>query len=453
MASVDDLRTRRYDLAIALKHHRKVIRDMEKETREVDSQLNALLDPIARLPVELSSDIFLRCLPSTPSSDSDTAPLLLVQICHSWRVIAHSTPALWAAISIESPSRRGSCTPLDSWLNRAQHLPLSLSIRGTLQGEHVVSDLVQRYAHRVQNLELDLLCGDELDQITVPFVALQSLTISQGEDKAPHRYIARGESYYSYSVAECLELMCAAPNLVVCTFLDIFHQADFGDAWHVEEKTHPSLKHLRFGEGSIMAPSFRSSSTIILHHLTLPALESLLVIPGYFKQQDFIEFLTRSSPPLQSLELSPGQYQGWNEAGTAERAFRLIPSLTDLRLSFGSIREAAVLSEPLVLRPLADVTVLPNLRNLSLRGYMPDNPGYDKLLLVLSARRAHAGPKMHSFRLIWDIATLEEQRCQRRMRGDMPSDWKPEAHILTALKALVADGMEIHIGLDGGNLI
>ncbi|KAJ6465966.1 hypothetical protein C8R47DRAFT_957375, partial [Mycena vitilis] len=58
----------------------------EKETREVDGQLNALLDPIARLPVELSSEIFLRCL--TPSPDSDTAPLLLVQICRSWSYCA-----------------------------------------------------------------------------------------------------------------------------------------------------------------------------------------------------------------------------------------------------------------------------------------------------------------------------------------------------------------------------
>ncbi|KAJ7661526.1 hypothetical protein DFH06DRAFT_988162, partial [Mycena polygramma] len=128
MASVDDFRERLDELAAALEHHKEVIRDLENATREVQGKLNALLDPNIRLPIELSSDIFLRCLPSTASSASHIAPLLLVRICHSWREIAHSTPALWAAMCIESPSRRGSDKHFDSWLNYAQHLPLSLSI-------------------------------------------------------------------------------------------------------------------------------------------------------------------------------------------------------------------------------------------------------------------------------------------------------------------------------------
>ncbi|KAJ7983054.1 phosphotransferase enzyme family-domain-containing protein [Mycena polygramma] len=271
-----DLRERLDELAAALEHHKEVIRDLENATREVQGKLNALLDPIIRLPIELSSDIFLRCLPSTASSASHTAPLLLARICHSWREIAHSTPALWAAICIESPSRRGSDKHFDSWLNYAQHLPLSLSIRGTLQGEEVVTGLVKRHAHRLRNLELDLLCGEELRKITVPFANLQSLTISQGEDEAPHGYFSRGESYYSCTVAECLEMMCAAPNLEACTFLDITHQAGYRAAQYVEQTTHRSLKHLRFGEGSV-APDSRISSTYILYYLTLPALESLFI--------------------------------------------------------------------------------------------------------------------------------------------------------------------------------
>ncbi|KAJ7661554.1 hypothetical protein DFH06DRAFT_1192640 [Mycena polygramma] len=206
-------------------------------------------------------------------------------------------------------------------------------------------------------------------------------------------------------------MMCAAPNLEACTFLDITHQAGYRAAQYVEQTTHRSLKHLRFGEGSIMAPGSRSS-IIILRHLTLPALESLLIIPGCFRQQDFVEFLTRSSPPLQSpVELSPGQYEGWNEADAAESVFRLIPSLMHLQLTFTNV-----------------------------------------LVNILSAKRAHAHPKMHSCRLIWDPATAKTQAYERRLRRDT-SNREADAHIVTALQALVADGMEIHIGLDGGNLI
>ncbi|KAJ7983055.1 hypothetical protein DFH06DRAFT_1318515 [Mycena polygramma] len=93
---------------------------------------------------------------------------------------------------------------------------------------------------------------------------------------------------------------------------------------------------------------------------------------------------------MRSLELFPHEVEGWNEADAAESVFRLIPSLTHLQLTFTNVGEAYDLSRPLVLRPLADPTILPNLSNLTMRGYIPDSPGYEALVNILSARRAHA---------------------------------------------------------------
>ncbi|KAJ6523351.1 hypothetical protein B0H19DRAFT_866849, partial [Mycena capillaripes] len=63
-------------------------------------QLNALRDPIARLPLEISSEIFLQCLSENPTPDAEIAPTLLLNVCNSWSNIALSTPTLWNVIHV-----------------------------------------------------------------------------------------------------------------------------------------------------------------------------------------------------------------------------------------------------------------------------------------------------------------------------------------------------------------
>ncbi|KAJ7755186.1 hypothetical protein B0H16DRAFT_1372176, partial [Mycena metata] len=95
MASALDLRRRIRELASAIKVHKDAIRELERTKSEVEGDLNAILDPIGRLPLEISSDIFLRCLPSNPTCDIHDAPLVFMRVCHSWSNIALSTPSLW----------------------------------------------------------------------------------------------------------------------------------------------------------------------------------------------------------------------------------------------------------------------------------------------------------------------------------------------------------------------
>ncbi|KAJ6456622.1 hypothetical protein C8R47DRAFT_187658 [Mycena vitilis] len=63
-------------------------------------QLNAIRDPVAHLPFELSSEIFLHCLPQRRKPEPSTAPMLLLSICNNWTDIALSisisrTPTSW----------------------------------------------------------------------------------------------------------------------------------------------------------------------------------------------------------------------------------------------------------------------------------------------------------------------------------------------------------------------
>ncbi|KAJ7612449.1 hypothetical protein DFH06DRAFT_958718, partial [Mycena polygramma] len=63
----------------------------------------AIRDPLVRLPVEITSKIFLQCLPEHRMPNSWTAPMLLLNVCNTWTDIALSTPVLWASIHLDLP--------------------------------------------------------------------------------------------------------------------------------------------------------------------------------------------------------------------------------------------------------------------------------------------------------------------------------------------------------------
>ncbi|KAJ7038868.1 hypothetical protein C8F04DRAFT_330840 [Mycena alexandri] len=93
--------------------------------------------PVLTLPFEITSKIFLDCLPDPvrPYPSQDEAPLVLTRVCRDWRTIALSTSMLWDHVRIEldSDEGRGSIDSkwvalLDIWLQRSQQQPLSLTI-------------------------------------------------------------------------------------------------------------------------------------------------------------------------------------------------------------------------------------------------------------------------------------------------------------------------------------
>jgi hypothetical protein len=114
---------------------------------------NPICDPMARVPLEISSDIFMWCLPDSPRPDSENFPMLSLRVCHLWSDIALATPSLWTTIHTEDGDAKNFDTLLEIWLNRAGSLPLSLSLCGDL---HRVMPLVKQHAHHVQNLDLIL---------------------------------------------------------------------------------------------------------------------------------------------------------------------------------------------------------------------------------------------------------------------------------------------------------
>ncbi|KAJ7625233.1 hypothetical protein DFH06DRAFT_1007839, partial [Mycena polygramma] len=99
MKSESELLTRIEELSTSIHAQKQILQDLKSKRIKAQSELNAVRDPTARLPVEISAEIFLHCLPSDspelPGPDPGAAPMLLLNVCHSWRSVALSTPALW----------------------------------------------------------------------------------------------------------------------------------------------------------------------------------------------------------------------------------------------------------------------------------------------------------------------------------------------------------------------
>ncbi|KAJ7453624.1 hypothetical protein B0H11DRAFT_1665734, partial [Mycena galericulata] len=96
--SVEELQARIAKISADIELQKAVLKNLERSKILFQRQLNSVRDPVARLPLEISSEIFIQCLPPLPVPGAHRAPMLLLNVCNAWTGIALSTPALWASI-------------------------------------------------------------------------------------------------------------------------------------------------------------------------------------------------------------------------------------------------------------------------------------------------------------------------------------------------------------------
>lgn len=107
--------------------------DRCERLRESIGAHQALVSLARRLPEDVIREIFLTSLPSSGNAvmSSRQAPLVLCQVCSSWRSIAFSTPQLWASLHVVVPNSARLhllSGAVDAWLTRSGILPLSLTL-------------------------------------------------------------------------------------------------------------------------------------------------------------------------------------------------------------------------------------------------------------------------------------------------------------------------------------
>ncbi|KAJ7666673.1 hypothetical protein DFH06DRAFT_249974, partial [Mycena polygramma] len=150
-AEVLKLQARIEQLSAEIELQKQALKQLELSRIDAQRQLNGMRDPMARLPLELSSEIFLQCLPLEQYSrkpDVATSPMLFMSVCNAWTAIALSTPALWAGIHLEHPN----VELLDVWLRRAENHPLSISLHNSFNNDVAAS--LGRHNKRVKHLRI-----------------------------------------------------------------------------------------------------------------------------------------------------------------------------------------------------------------------------------------------------------------------------------------------------------
>ncbi|KAJ6516806.1 hypothetical protein C8R47DRAFT_1088397 [Mycena vitilis] len=411
MPTVEGLQARITTLSTKIDVQKNVLRSLEKEKSLAQRQLNSVLDPVARLPLEISSEIFLQSLPPFPKAGAEHVPMLLLNVCHAWTDIALSKPELWAGIQITFP-----CTPtfkdgVQTWLHRACKRPLSIALCGPGSFEPGATDLVWQYAPQIKHLDLGYAVKDGIEDFNnyVDLLGGDPESLPLLKTLTIRGYMDGYHGIAAYSGPQIPHLLLLASHLVECT-IDSVWFIQHCDALS-QILVLPALRQFLCG----FRGTRPGSDDAILKALSLPGLEALSIYTSF---DDLFSFLTRSSPPLRELVLNVRRPEG---STRLHECLRLIPTLTHLELWLAGF----ALSEEL-LAMLAE-PVVPNLQSFVIADVteaIPDS-SWRTVLCTLTERQNNLR--------IFEIIMVQFVQ-------------QPPADVFAAFKTLATDGMQIRIG-------
>ena len=338
----------------------KRVRDVHQQFLDKRDQILAsirthqgFVSCIRRLPPEILSEIFVRCLPSETyiRPKTKTAPLLLMGVCSGWRKVALGTPRLWCSLSVR-PSHRGEQQGLfvyHDWLARARARPLLLAVdtrqpRQSPMWRDEVTELLQPYTSRTVRLHVifdkttvpNLLLKDVpmLEHLTLksnvpedpdivivqPEPRLRSLTLtrivfSAGVRSAFEHYWAHltqlrftlGRKHllnFEIEGPVVLTLLALCPHLQDLAFSSVDISPDDAGTYAARALMHSNLNSLDV--------RVLRGTDFFLDALTLPALKYLkirdsYISPSTWRQNEFRGFVARSQCPLETLKIHGGQ--------------------------------------------------------------------------------------------------------------------------------------------------
>ncbi|KAJ6558225.1 hypothetical protein B0H19DRAFT_1235159 [Mycena capillaripes] len=423
MTDVQELQARIAKLSdeINLQKDSELLKKLEHDKSLVQRQLNAVFDPVARLSLEISSQIFLQSLPLLPAPDPSNVPMLLLNVCSAWTDIALSTPGLWTAIKITLSCAERFKDRVHVWLQRAGNRPLSISFVGPRSMDQSIMGIIWEYEQQLKHLEICYEKEDDEDSGGFPeflggrspglMPSLETLKIRASDDE---------REGYGHFAPQILEVLRLAPNLIEFVFDNIQYVVDVDTT--VEKLALPGLRRLIFGGGYETYPN---SNGALFSCLTLPALETLSLSLHKNSSDNVFDFLKCSSPPLKQLGMRDASRGGLDFVELQE-CFYLIPTLTDLtvwepRMGFMA-GLCAALADSLSLLPNLHILKIVDLYCLTDRNA---DSLWKTLLRVLSSRRTQLR-----------IVHIELENLSMKSAADA----------LVEFRDLVADGMQIYIG-------
>ncbi|KAK7022436.1 hypothetical protein R3P38DRAFT_2628879 [Favolaschia claudopus] len=419
-AFVAGLREHIHELTDTIRFQEHLLCDLKEEQRRARKQLNSFVDPMARLPVELLSEIFTLCVSGISRSRINCceAPMSLLQVCQSWRDVALAIPNLWTRLEVEGlPCSDEFVDMCTAWVGRAKGKPLALSLSGVLNISRNVRQLLDVCGQQLHELSLELqdqgLLDRRIDLQGATFPSLRTLILTSAS-RTP-----------ICTPKDSVELLRAAPALLECHFRGMrYSRIGFGEGY-ISPLTHTYLTTLHLGQPEDADAEISKNSAVVLKYLTLPALRDLLVTELDISESEAISFFTRSSPPLYRLELIIKEHtasMNWGP-GTLAQCLQVIPTLRELRVSGPGCASAL-----LVL--MINERILPNLRHVTVWPSSPQRADYALVLALLSSRST-----LESFKFILD------------------NSWPHDEDVFALRELADSRGIDIHVGPFGINYI
>ncbi|KAJ7149257.1 hypothetical protein C8R43DRAFT_1193004 [Mycena crocata] len=288
--------------------------------------------------------------PLAPPLTGLFSPTLLTHVCHHWREIAHATPALWRAISLDLTKPSSGETDnnlLHPWMTRSRAYSISFSINGAYNCVNATSRCIgtlSSHRARWEYLELSWMADDILPFLCDPMPSLRHLDVSFHDECStftlgdapllrsvkisvhteflilPWRQLTSLVLVFVFPV-ECTEILQQTKLLVHC-------EVSFPHI-SVEEVQQPDIELPFLQSFILILMQEESIEPSYLYRLILPALRTLQ-IPYWDLGTDPINglasFISKSGCTLRELRITGEQSVGATAA--YRTAFSTIPKLS-----------------------------------------------------------------------------------------------------------------------------
>ncbi|KAJ7605130.1 hypothetical protein DFH06DRAFT_261277 [Mycena polygramma] len=400
------------ELRLAVMHQQTQLDILYLDRGDLETQLAVISYPVLALPAEITSRIFVACLPAhgrvRPSREAP--PLLLTQVCRQWREIAISSCRLWASVDLWFSQRYGDPVPaaplmlLEQWFIWAKGAPLSVTIRSPPQEAFSpLIPLLSSVARQISTLELDLDWESFklLAETGMKFPSLQRLGIPRDDHRDDYHCLSFFRNSPSLSA---LTILNDTPDLTSDLYPSLttieVHGVLFETVLSILQR-FPRLMHLsaNLKVGGNTAPGQSTDPLVVPHlqslalrrvdirdvsRLTLPGLRRLDVHTDHYNTvfPVLLPLLARSSCALEHLGVP---FWHGNEPGLVA-CLNAVPHLTSLTIDTDKDRSTYGLLHALSSSPL-----LPHLQTLSISAAY-ETFDYLAFVNLLQLRRNGVGP-------------------------------------------------------------
>ncbi|KAJ7652516.1 hypothetical protein DFH06DRAFT_1206285 [Mycena polygramma] len=452
--SVQNRRVALADVKSQIALYKKRIEDLEKDQSELETSLSLVVYPVYTLPFDVTSRIFVHCLPShgRVSASPSRAPLLLAQICRHWREAALSTCGLWRSlyfdpgIDFDTVLQKGTLPDeafqnlLRCWFSRARGIPLALGVNFQYRrASQAFLELVLSYAPQIERLDLHLWPAqfEQLRPLRTHFPILRHFATVHSSDIDALNLIQTSPSIRELRLLNDTERDFSVPFL---THLEISAEIT-AETFIAVLRQFPLLTQLTFS----LRPSDAYSMADRPIPMVSPHLSSLTLGSGEsaYALRLVQQFISRSACTVEHLVISFRGCDEEEDAGDLLGWLEVFPSISVLEA-----RECQDLS--LLLQHLDSALLVPRLTDVSIDSEITklniDSVYDDDLIEMLHHRRDWA-----------ETNTLRKFHLKLTyLFGEKDDVWFPGYLAKSALEQLMADGLDCVFRLEhlrAGNAI